>query len=324
MRHNILRELCINIIESGVEQITVFMNNPYIKLKEKLNKADHDDINRLQEICLEADKTALKLELDYKLNRSMAVNEETGNINEFMYYDEDRLVGYIGIGRFGGSSMEVNGMVHPDYRRKGIFRKLFSLVKDEWLRGELPEMLLLCDAGAAAGHEFIKTANAGYHHSEYEMYLRGSETGNAVSGRLHLRKATNGDAREILRQNSIYFGSELGEEAIILPEAEEKCGMHIYMAELDGKIIGKIHLETGGGVYGIYGLGVLPEYRGQGYGREMLLAGIEILKSMGDKEIMLQVYATNKNALGLYRSCGFEETSTMGYYSMNKKGAFAE
>lgn len=319
MSHNILRVFCISIIESGVEQITVLMNNPYIKLKEKLNKADYDDISRLQEICMEADKTALKLELDYKLNRSMAVNEETGSINEFMYYDEDRLLGYVGIGRFGGSAMEVNGMVHPDYRRRGIFKKLFSLVKDEWRRGELPEMLLLCDAGAAAGHEFIKTTDAGYHHSEYEMYLRDSEAGNAISERLHLRKATNGDAREISRQNSVYFDIDLTEVDEILPEEEEKCGMHIYMAELDGKIIGKIHLDTGGGVYGIYGLGVLPEYRGKGYGREILLAGIKLLKSMGDKDIMLQVYATNRNALELYRSCGFEETSTMEYYSMNKK-----
>lgn len=295
------------------------MKNPYIKLKEKINKADYDDISRLQEICLEADKTALKLELDYKLNRSMAVNEEAGSINEFMYYDEDRLVGYVGIGRFGGAAMEVNGMVHPDYRRRGVFKKLFSLVKDEWRRGELPEMLLLCDAAAAPGHGFIETAGAVYHHSEYEMYLRGSETGNAVSARLLLRKAGNGDAREISRQNSIYFDMDLAEVDEILPEEEEKCGMHIYMAELEGKIIGKIHLETGGSVYGIYGLGVLPEYRGQGYGREILIDGIKILKSMGDKEIMLQVYATNRNALELYRSCGFEETSTMEYYSMNKK-----
>lgn len=297
----------------------MLINNPYIKLKEKINKADYDDISSLQEICLEADKTALKLELDYKLNRSVAVNEDTGSINEFMYYDEDRLVGYLGIGRFGGAAMEVNGMVNPAYRRRGIFKKLFSLVKDEWHRGELPEMLLLCDAGAAAGHGFIKAVGADYHHSEYEMYLRGSEAGNAASGGVVLRKATNGDAREISRQNAIYFGSELGEEDVILPEAEEKCGMRIYMAELEGKIIGKVHLETGGGVYGIYGLGVLPEYRGKGYGREILIDGIKILRGMGDKEIMLQVYATNKNALGLYRSCGFEETSTMEYYSMNKK-----
>jgi len=299
--------------------MTVNMKDPYIKLKEKISREDHHEIGSLQEICLEADKTSLKLELDYKLNRAMTVERETGNIDEFMYYDEDRLVGYIGIGRFGGAAMEVNGMVHPGYRRRGIFKKLFSLVKDEWHRGELPEMLLLCDAGAVAGHGFIKAAGAEYHHSEYEMYLRGSGIGNNAPGRLVLRKATNADAGEISRQNAIYFDSEIGEVAVILPEEEAKCGMHIYMAELEGRIIGKVHLETGGVVYGIYGLGVMPEYRGKGYGREILLGAINKLKGMGDKEIMLQVVATNKNALGLYRSCGFEETSTMEYYCMNKK-----
>jgi ribosomal protein S18 acetylase RimI-like enzyme len=293
------------------------MRDYFIKLNEKLSKTDYEDIARLQKICTEADKTALKLELDYKLNRALSV-EETGNINEFMYYDGDKLIGYIGIDHFGGHDMEVNGMVHPEYRRRGIFKRLFSLVRDEWEKREIKGMLLLSDAGSAAGLSFIRSAQAEYDHTEYEMYLRGDMSGHLPRSRVVLRKATNADSMDISRQNAIYFDSELREEDIIKPEEEEKCGMLIYMAEAEGKTIGKVHLETSGDVYGIYGLGVLPEYRGLGYGRAILDRAVAILKGFEPKEIMLQVAATNKNALNLYSSCGFQETSTMDYYRLKK------
>ncbi len=294
------------------------MKESYIKLKEKVSRADYEDISGLQKICMETDMTALKLELDYKLNRALTVKEETGHINEFMYYYGDRLIGYIGICHFGGPDMEVNGMVHPGYRRRGIFKRLFSLVKDEWEKRECRGMLLLSDAGSEAGLSFIRSMQAEYDHSEYEMYLKGDMPGNPSQSSVVLRKATNADSMEIMRQNAIYFDLEPSERDAIMPEEEEKCGMLIYMAEAGGKTIGKVHLETSGEVYGIYGLGVLPEYRSLGYGRAILGSAVAIFKGLEPKEIILQVAATNKNALNLYSSCGFQETSTMDYYRLEK------
>ncbi|WP_396020655.1 GNAT family N-acetyltransferase [Clostridium sp. CM027] len=47
----------------------------------------------------------------------------------------------------------------------------------------------------------------------------------------------------------------------------------------------------------MYGFGVLPEHRGNGYGRDILLSSIEKLKEKNSKNIMLQVSVKNKNAL---------------------------
>ena len=294
------------------------LENPYIKLKEKVNKNDYEVIGKLQELCLETDKTTLKLELDHKLSRAEVNIGEFNNINEFMYYDENKLIGYIGISNFGGAAIEVNGMVHPEYRRKGVFKRLFSLVKDEWSKRESQKMLLLSDNSSASGLEFIKYAKAEYDFSEYEMYLKGNMGQSLISNKLVLRKAVNKDAKEIALQNSIYFDIEFREEDLCVPEEEDKCGSPIYMAEVNDKIIGKVHLGLGDAVCGIYGLGVIPEYRRLGYGREILARAVEILKEKDARSIMLQVAATNKNALNLYKSCGFEETSRMDYYMMCK------
>ena len=291
--------------------------NLTIKLTEKLDESDYEDIHHLQKICAEVDQTALKLELDYKLSRAEK-DESLNNINEFMYYDESKLIGYIGIGNFGGEAIEVNGMVHPEYRRRGVFKRLFSLVSDEWSKRESQKMLLLSDNHSVSGLEFIKYTGATYAHSEYEMFLKSNVKNDLLASHLALRKATNKDAKEIARQDAIYFDIEFKEENISMPEDDEKYGSMTYLAEIDDKIIGKVRLEISDGIGGIYGLGVLPEYRGKGYGREILTWAIEKLKEENAKDIMLQVAVKNKNALKLYISCGFEETATMDYYEMRK------
>lgn len=296
------------------------LRNPHLKLKEKLDQKDYIDINNLQKLCSELDQPTLKLELDYKLRRSEALNGSINNINEFMYYDENYLIGYIGICHFGGDAIEVNGMVHPEYRRRGVFKALFSFVKDEWGKRESQKMLLLSDNNSLSGLEFIKrNCAANYDHSEYEMFLSCNPKEDLNLYNVVLRKATNQDAKEIARQNAVYFEIEYKEDDLLIPEEEEQLGTSIYLAEVDHTVIGKVHLELSDGVGGIYGLGVLPEYRKKGYGREILSRAIEKLKERNLKDIMLQVEVKNKSALKLYSSCGFEVTSTMDYFEMCKE-----
>ena len=50
------------------------------------------------------------------------------------------------------------------------------------------------------------------------------------------------------------------------------------MAELKGEIIGKIRIDITDNEGFIYGFGVLPDFRGKGYGREILSSALDILK----------------------------------------------
>ena len=292
---------------------------PRIKIKENLNFDDYKDIGELHKICAQNDQTSLKLELDFKLNRAGSKSDRPDERNEFLYYDDHKLIGYIGICSYGGNGIEVNGMVHPDYRRQGVFTELFSFVKDEWAARAYPNMLLLSDNNSASGLGFIKHTGAVHDHSEYEMYLNYNSKQEAKVKHVVLRKATNEDAKEIAQQNFIYFEEEFDqeqEENVLLPEDEERYGSLIFLAEAQGKTIGKVHLEKIEKTGGIYGLGVIPEHRRKGYGREILLLSINILLEKDSDNIMLQVATKNKSALNIYKSCGFEETSTMDYYKM--------
>lgn len=287
--------------------------NPSIKLKNTIDHNDYKNIKSLENTCLAHDKTSLKLELDYKLSNGKLNGMDLVNINEFMYFNNDELIGYLGICDFGGEEIEVNGMVHPEYRMMGVFKKLFSLAHDEWKKRKSSSMLLLSDHDSSAGIEFIKTVCDVYAHSEYDMLLNNHKFQGNNYNRLKLRKVTKDDASEISRQNSIYFNMEFIEEDNI----ETDGGIYkniTYMAENKDGAIGKVRIEINNKQGGIYGLGVLPEYRGLGYGREILSLAIEELMKNNAESIFLQVLTDNKNALNLYKSCGFEERYTMDYF----------
>jgi len=305
------------------------MKSSSILLKEHLEMTEYTHVNELQKQCIKFDNTSLKLELDYKLSSIKASGAVCMNeVNEFLYYIGDQLVGYIGIGSFGGSTLEVNGMVHPDYRRQGVFSKLFQLVKDEWVRRGDVKMQLLSDSNSTSGLGFIKSVGASYEFAEYEMYLKNEATFDTLESGVVFRKATNDDAKEIAAQNVIYFGDVHEEStndsindddhAMIMPEEEEQRGMLIYIVEVDNEIIGKVHLESSNNSGAIYGLGVLPKHRRKGYGRQILIQSIKKLQENHCEEIKLQVVTENKKALDLYIECGFSEVSTMNYYQMNR------
>jgi mycothiol synthase len=53
-------------------------------------------------------------------------------------------------------------------------------------------------------------------------------------------------------------------------------------------------------------LGVDPDYRGRGLGRQLLLVGLSYLKSKSLRVAVLTVDSENKAARVLYKSVGFE------------------
>ncbi len=300
------------------------ITQPSILLRHSLRQEDYNAIHTLQKLCELQESIVLKLELDYKLgdgNNAVEVTE-TNYVNEFLYFDKDELIGYLGIGSFGGTlaPYELTGMVHPAYRRQGVFTKLMELALNECRNRKAPSILLLCDKISVSGQEYVRKIKAKYQYSEFEMYLQDKRQNNMQVDckDIYFQKAMNADAGEVARQNAIYFGNIEEENAIdgewIWPEEEEKKGMTIYLAKKEEIVIGKVHLQQINGLGAIYGLGVLPEFRGKGYGRGILAKAIIQLLEEKAEEIMLQVAAENETALSLYLSCGFQETSVMDYY----------
>ena len=290
--------------------------NEVICLKQYINGKDYEEISELEKICSLEDKVNLKLELDYKLNIVRKSRAGLKNINEFLYYVDDILVSYIGISSFGNNMGEVNGLTHPAWRRKGIFKKLFNLAMEECGKRNFEKILLLTDNNSNSGIEFIKSINGSYEFSEFRMKQINNEFEDMINS-INLRKAKNQDSKEIQRQNTVFFNDEEPidvEYEEYFPEDEEMLNEITYIIELNGEIIGKIKVDYSETSAFICGFGIVPTFRGKGYGKASLMETISLITKKGIHELELDVEGKNSTALNLYKACGFKEKSTMNYY----------
>ncbi len=89
-------------------------------------------------------------------------------------------------------------------------------------------------------------------------------------------------------------------------------GREIFFLALDGKkVIGwcniRPDIRTGTGHVGLLYMGVLREYRNRGIGAKLLETSLEHAECVrGFESIQLEVYASNKRAIRLYRNFGFQ------------------
>jgi len=76
-----------------------------------------------------------------------------------------------------------------------------------------------------------------------------------------------------------------------------------YFAKKNQRTIGVLNFNVARGL--ISNIGVDPKERGKGYGRQIMLFGLEQLKNSGCKQAYLRVHVENKPAVHLYESLGF-------------------
>lgn len=79
-----------------------------------------------------------------------------------------------------------------------------------------------------------------------------------------------------------------------------------YFAYENGQELGLLNFSPTAGR--ISNIGVDPSRRGQGYGRRIMLFGLQQLKAAGCPQAKLRVHVDNTPALNLYKSLGFEVT----------------
>ncbi len=295
-----------------------------------ITQPEYNHIKQLMDLCCMEDKINLKLELEYKLHLSSLAADHSElsshHKREFLYYIGDELASYLGISCFDGVTGELCGMTHPKYRNQGLFHRLLALAQNECRYSDFKRLLILADGSSTSGMSFLKANSVSYAHSEYRMKrLSGKTTSKEAYTQeacksITLRPACKEDEREIARLNAILFDEkelvdETGEYKVT-PLEDQPENYKTYMIEHNGRSIGKINVEYGLQYAFVCGFGILPEYRGKGFGRIGLTETLRLIETQDVTVIELDVVCTNENALGLYQSCGFIEQSVMNYYNL--------
>lgn len=283
------------------------MNKEGLVKKQGLTQADTDEIRQLVEICNRYEN------LNVKINWSWMSNRPTTETNDFCYYRNNNLVAYMPIDGFG-KEVEITAVVLPEVRRTKSATTLLNAALSECRQREIEKALLVSERASVAGTAFAKAVGATYASSEYHMIWQPIELSTPKD--IQLQAATSDD-REILAQvHTSGFGDALEEARVFVDYDFAEAGNQIWLARLNDTPIGKISASPEDtGMY-IRAFVVLPEYRGRGYGRQILSATIQTLLSQGFRDMSLDVATDNENALGLYKACGFREANVYDYYDL--------
>ncbi len=279
--------------------------------RQGLMAAELAEIEKLANICEAYEHLHMKLNWDTLRSRP------TDQTNDFLYYENDVLVGFLAFFSFNSLEGEVSGMVHPDYRRRGIFTQLFTAAREECRSRNIPTLLIIVEHTSQSGQGFAASLKPGYQHSEYRMQLAEAKPLPELDAHLHFRLARLDESPILAHITAVSFDIPEQDVTWYAERRAEDAKNKVYIALLDEIYIGKLDVslnETG--AY-IAGFGVLPPYRGRGYGRQILAQTIREIRATGQNNIVLEVATENKNALSLYQSCGFREVSSYDYYNLS-------
>jgi ribosomal protein S18 acetylase RimI-like enzyme len=276
------------------------------------------EIKQLTDLCNAYEGLYMRLSFTMLRERSGRAN------NDFLYYEQNMLVGYLAMDDWGMDEKEVVVMVRPEFRRKGISTALLVAAREECRQREISRLLLVCEQSSLSGQGYVKAIGARLDFSEHEMVLANFQERSTFDERLSLHEVGRGDIDAVAAVLSASFDDpEPLVTANLLKRFAQEPPPRIYLATFgEGEVsckepVGTLRLDEFDGVIGIYGFGVVPDYRRRGYGRQMLEEVIRTIRATSQQPIMLDVETDNTPAIGLYTSCGFRIKTTYNYYNVS-------
>lgn len=266
-------------------------------------------VKQLVKVCNEHDG------IDLKINPDMLTRRSGTHSEDFLCYEDDQLVGFLGMYVFHGAEAEVSGMVHPQFRRKGIFRAMQAQAAEECQQRKIPEQLFIVQRESLSGKACMEHLGAQYKFSEYWMDLQG-EKKNVLVSAIQMRAAEKADLETLIWLNVHGFQMEEEQAREMSRRIEGESNSKTYLILVEDKPVGKISAMISEGKGFIFGFCVHPDHQGKGYGRQALAKTIELIFEQGYEEMSLEVACENSHALGLYESCGFVVKSANDYYKL--------
>ena len=282
-----------------------------ISARQQLNDSDLAAIKELESSCNSFE--GLRLRLNWGMLRERKPDET----NDFLCHDSTgRLIGFLALYGFGRAEMEVSGMVHPSYRRSGVFSALLDRAAAECRKRDVKSLLFFYDRNSTSGTAFVKQTGSACDHSEYRMELPGDMPPVDLKYPVDVRRAEPSDFDMLAELDSICFGIPVEESKTFYKENSLLDSDELYIAVLDGKEIGMFKLYKEKNEIMIFGFGIKPEYRGRGYGRATLGKAVNTALARRPAKVSLEVDCVNETALSLYKSCGFEIITAYDYYRL--------
>ncbi|MET0425841.1 MAG: GNAT family N-acetyltransferase [Actinoplanes sp.] len=273
-----------------------------LELSAGLSPATLQAVADLERRVVEADGGRLKLEWNALRSRSGA------DIEDVLWWDGDRLTGFLGVYSHGAPNLELAGMVDPAARGRGIGAALLDAGVELSRKRPHSSILLVVPRSSAAGRALAQRRGGRLDHSEHALTLVGEPAAVPADPRLSIRAAVESDRPAVRELMRLGFGWEPPEDALRDPNT--------LVVELAGELVGTVRLIREDGGAGVYGFVVHPGHQGRGIGRDVLHRLCVTARAEGATAVHLEVETENDRALNLYTGLGFQPVITEDYYDL--------
>ena len=285
-----------------------------IKACNELKDDIISEIRTIEEVCNGQDN----LKSNTFLDNSMNFNKEIKSL--FLAYEEDKLVSFLNIFIPTSKEGEISACTLPEYRQKGYFKALFNEALQELNKYKVDDVLLVLEDKAEAAKTIAINLGAEYDFSEY--LLRFNEDVNLQlipPSSLKVLEAKIEHLEAMVKLAQVTFNDSYEDAKAMINNAFETESRKQYIIKLEENIIGMAGASFEEGEASIFGVGILPEYRGKGYSKILLNEVIKDIYINHTKSITLEVNSSNNIAFNLYTKNGFTIDNAFHYYRRSCK-----
>ena len=235
----------------------------------------------------------------------------------FLYYEKDELVGLLTV-YADDQDVEVAILVHPNHRRQGIARALFTIFEKETASFPIRSVTFQTERIFLENHpDFV--SNWGLVEDEETETWLGKDRRPyllATVSNLEVLLADSSYQEQISQLKFQAFSEEHESREVVdryVAEALKDPESRLYILLKNCQVIGTCTVDLSSNTNYFYGLAISELERGKGYGSYLAKSLVNQLIEQNDKEFQIAVEDSNVGAKHLYEKIGFVKQTQVVY-----------
>ncbi|OPL09366.1 MAG: hypothetical protein AVO33_00675 [delta proteobacterium ML8_F1] len=275
----------------------------------KLNEKIKEEVLEVVRECNQYDGTRSELKIDETINYydEMATT--------FLIYEGETLESFMHVMAITANEIEISGYTRPGARGKGHFKALREAVFNEARAFGYTKAVYVIDTSSLEGLGWTKKKMLAYEFTEVTMVLANPSIKEKINPGIHCNLMTAKSLTTALEIHERVFDLEGNATEKYLTNLLKNPQREFYIFYLDETPfgLGGIAYEASGAV--LFGVGILKDFRGKGYSKQLMQRLMEKIKKKGISRILLEVDQDNQVAYEAYKKLGFIDAYAMSYFS---------
>ena len=282
-----------------------------IQARNKLSQEELFEAKKLIDCCQAYDGTYRDPYL------SNMLNFDSNMPAFFLYYEKGELVALLTV-YADDQDVEVTILVHPNHRRQGISRALFTGFERETASFPIHSVTFQTERIFLERHpDFV--SNWGLVEDEETETWLGKDRRPYPLAKLYNLEVLLADSSyqdQISQLKFQAFSEEHESREVVdryVAEALKDPESRLYILLKNGQVIGTCTVDLSSDTNYFYGLAISEPERGKGYGSYLAKSLVNQLIEQNDKEFQIAVEDSNVGAKRLYEKIGFVKQTQVVY-----------